>query len=149
MSQLTPPTNLNQFYDPTTKTIQLTQPHDLALDFTNFPDLETLIIDGSDNLEKIDIRTNHQLQVLVCRNTYLDAIDLSHNLALKELTLHSNRLASLDLSHNELLTHLNCEANFIHQLDLSHNPKLIEAIVCGNDLTSLDLTSLNQLDVLD
>ncbi|WP_428741440.1 immunoglobulin-like domain-containing protein [Tenacibaculum sp.] len=90
--------------------------------------------------------------------------------ALKQLNVRSNKLTELDISNNVELTILHCGANFISRLNLTNNTKLENLIaennnlsqiiptllptslkifnLSGNELTTLDLSNLPNLQVL-
>ena len=115
--------------------------NDSILDYSNLPNLETVILQESKikniilptNVRKVDLGANH-----------ITDIDLSHHHNLEYLNLGGNSISQIDLTKLYNLKHLNLNSTLLNQeLDLSKNIKLEKFYLAGENINikKLDLSN--------
>ncbi len=119
-------------------------------------------------IEELDLSKNTELVTLDCSVNQIKSLDLSKNTKLKFLYADNNKLTSLNVSGVTTLKRLNCYINELTELDVSDSTAYLElecwnnkltqlklpATTCwvscnNNQLSSLDLSNLKDLEVLD
>ncbi len=126
------------------------------LDPTNCPNLMRLCLDSCP-IKSVDVSKNPELLVLNIEDSGISDIDLSNNTKLTQLYVthesgfinNDAKFTKLDLSKNVNLTYLAASGNNLSQIDLSNNTKLTHVYLGNNQLTSLDVSDLSSLVVLD
>lgn len=83
-------------------------------------------------------------------NSNVSLIDISANTALERLDIryHPN-MTSLDVSNNTNLTYLDVEGNELNTIDLTSLPNLVEAYLSYNNIASVDLSNNPLLERLN
>jgi hypothetical protein len=120
-----------------------------SLKITGYPNLRTISLSISSELESLDLSDNIELVHLdIGQAEKLTSIDLSTNRRLRELAIHSRLLSTLDVSMCDRLESLSISSECLASLDLSSNKKLLNLNVNGAKLSSLDLTNNSLLTEL-
>lgn len=116
--------------------------------FSNFPNLYTLIVRNWSEMQNIDVRSCVKLEKFVVSQTNISELDLSNNTDITFLDCAQNQLQSLNLSSTIDLEELWAFDNNLTHLDLSANRKLRNLSCAKNALTSLNLSGLKYLNVM-
>jgi len=108
------------------------------LDLSEYPNLETIIIDGDylkTPLTKLELGQKPKLSHLSCSKNRLSEIDLSGSKELTIFTCSDNQFTSLDLKNNSKLGFLDCGNNNFSEQDLSFLSKLtnLQFLLLGSD----------------
>lgn len=118
------------------------------IDISNNINLEDLSI-GDNQLKDLDVSKNMALKSLYFHNNQIDSINVSKNTVLEFLYFPGNRIADLNVSKNTALVQLFCDSNLLTTLELSQNTAL-ESLICDhNQLTELDISKNILLKGLD
>lgn len=104
----------------------------LTVDFTQFSNLESLIVDSSGitTLDFIPTDVKNQLISLSCAYNKLSSLDLSAYPNLQQLFCVDNNLTVLDLSYTPNMLTLDCKANRLDMLDITPAQNL-NHLECG------------------
>lgn len=101
---------------------------------------------SNENIEKLDVRYNEELQSLNCSKNPIKDLNLSSNKKLQVLKCTNNQLlGSLNLNQNTALKSLECNNNFITELHVNNCTSLV-SIYCHNNkllFKNLNLPKLN------
>ncbi|CAG8592538.1 36329_t:CDS:2, partial [Racocetra persica] len=114
------------------------------LDLREYPNLETLIIDGEElksKLISLNVSKCLNLKRVYCYGNQLTKLDLTNLPKLEELICSDNRLTSLDLTNLNRLKLLLCRDNQLTKINYPLNPKkLTELSIRNNNLVEHDLS---------
>ena len=142
--------DLTGIEDFTALTVLTASNNDLStVDISNNTNLESLSVE-SNSLTTIDVSALTNLQTLRVGRNDITTLDLSNNTGL--LTLHVNNndnMSVLDLSNNTLLYRLDISYCNFSDFDMSGLVNMDELTVDSNPLTSLDLSALTGLYLLE
>ena len=117
-----------------------------SLDVSANTKLTTLDCSWNRNLSSLNVSQNTALMGLWCAYCSIASIDVSKMTALEQLDVQHNNLTSLDVSNNKVLTFLDCKDNGLNSLKLT--PTIKDLRVSGNDLSTLDVSKLTELESL-
>ena len=117
------------------------------LDLSKNADLELLDC-GWNDLGSLDVSKNTKLVQLYCIYTDLSSLDVSNNPELEILHCSCNSLNKLDISKNTKLTELRCNNNDLSSLDVSRNLELTGLDLCFNSISSIDVSKHTKLEYL-
>ncbi|MGJ8745110.1 T9SS type A sorting domain-containing protein [Polaribacter sp.] len=109
----------------------------------------TLLTLSDNEISKINLSKNGNLEKVYLERNQLTNIDLSENVNLKELFLNENQLTNIDISENVNLEVLDLSKNLLMDLDVSKNVKLKDLSVNDNQLTSIDISQKVNLENLE
>ena len=121
----------------------------------DFINLKILNVTGN-GLKTLDVSYNTELISLGCADNELTMLDVSNNLKLESLACYGNEISELDLSNNVMLKNLSI-GNYVYQylgginiiyLDLSHNINLERLDCTNNKLTGIDISNCNKLEFI-
>ena len=118
-----------------------------ALDVSGLTKLERLIC-YNNQLTALDVSALVKLEYLNCYNNQLTALNVSGLKNLIVLGCDGNRLTALDVSALTKLETLSCGGNRLTTLDVS-NTALFEFSASNTDITTLNVTGLNNLQYLN
>lgn len=125
--------------------LSTTSPTMEAVDLSNAPELEVLIVDNV-KLQALDLKENKKLKVLhAFGNLELTSLDVAHLTNLKELMVQFTGIQSLNLSQASELRFMNMERSKIKNLDLKACGKLQTLFASNSELESIDITGCSQL----
>ncbi len=105
----------------------------------DFTSLQSLAINGCNNLTTLDLSGNPNLTYLECYNNNLTTLNISNNVLLGFINCRNNNLTTLDVSNNVNLSSIYCMNNYLTILDVSHNLNLVILYCYYNNITNLDV----------
>ena len=101
------------------------------------------------SLTSIDVRSNINLEVLICDNNQLTDLDVANNINLVRLGTSNNLLTSIDVTNSANLYWFKVAHNQLTELDLSQNSLLEDLDVSNNQLTNLSVKNGNNGSLTD
>ena len=116
-----------------------------ALKLNYYPWMESIRIDGNNQLTRLEVSRMPKLKELYCQENQLTQLELSDLPALRKLYCNGNQLTQLELSDLPALGQLYCNGNQLTSLDVSENPALWHLNCDDNQLTSLDVSGATAL----
>ena len=116
-----------------------------ALKLNYYTWMESIQIDGNNQLTRLEVSRMPKLKELYCQNNQLTQLELSDLPALRELHCNGNQLTQLELSDLPALGQLYCNGNQLTSLAVSENPALWHLNCDDNQLTSLDVSGATAL----
>ena len=116
-----------------------------ALKLNYYPWMESIRIDGNNQLTRLEVSRMPKLKELYCQENQLTQLELSDLPALRKLYCNGNQLTQLELSNLPALGQLYCNGNQLTSLDVSENPALWHLNCDDNQLTSLDVSGATAL----
>lgn len=111
-----------------------------SLDLSNNTELRELRVDGSLNLNTLNISNCSKLEILYCNKTALTSLDVSNLASLKTLWCGDTQITHIDLSKNLNLTMFECQESLLTEIDLSNNLALTTLYLANSE-------QLNEIDV--
>lgn len=129
---------------------------ELSLLFNDLTDITG--INEAINLKSLNLSWNY-LTDLSINNSSLEGLNIENNLlrtmnlagcnALISIIAKQNELVNLDLSTNLELKYLTVSTNRLIELNLEKNANIERLLLSGNELSSLDVTNIERLTMLD
>jgi len=105
-----------------------------------FTNLELLYC--KDNyIQSLDFSTMPNFKTLRCRNNEISSINITQNIELEVIVLSSNELTDLDTSQNINLKEIWASNNSITSVDVTNNVNLEALLLWNNDLSSIDVSN--------
>lgn len=120
-----------------------------ALDLSDSPLLETLVVSYSESMSDISLKGLKNLKVLDCQGCNLTKLNLEECPNLEELMCNNNKLSELNCSKKSNLKDVSCFANELKRIDFSECYSLLSLDCSYNkDLEEVHLSpSLQTLDI--